>query len=234
MWLTYASSTIVSSVSWVLWVANSCRTCSSQSCRSDSWAGVRFVAEPEFSSSFIVGSFVDFASLVVGMLDKSNSLRADIHTSRSKNWKSPVTFSAAVADVDDVAVLDDVLFAFDVELAGFLELHFGGVPHFRRGFGGQAGGGPDQVAVFHHLGADEAAGQVRVNGVCGIDGCASVADGPGAHFVFAAGEKRDVAESFVETTGKNVDGRFRDAQGGQELGMFSGILDLGHLGRGLG
>lgn len=32
---------------------------------------------------------------------------------------------SAVADVNDVAVFDDVLFAREHQLAGFLELHFG-------------------------------------------------------------------------------------------------------------
>ena len=32
---------------------------------------------------------------------------------------------SAVADVDDVAVFDDVVFAFEVELADFLEMNFG-------------------------------------------------------------------------------------------------------------
>ena len=34
---------------------------------------------------------------------------------------------SAVADVDDVAVFDDVVFAFEQELAGFFEMDFGGV-----------------------------------------------------------------------------------------------------------
>src|SRR5882672_844145 len=131
---------------------------------------------------------------LAGISLKSNSFRAGTHTGPSKNWKLPATFSAAVADVDDVAIFDDVLFAFDVELAGFLELHFGGVPHLRGGFGWQARSGPDQVAVFHHLSADETTGEVRVNGMRGIDRRGAMADGPGAHFVFAAREKRDVTK----------------------------------------
>src|ERR1035437_3817093 len=107
---------------------------------------------------------------LAGMSLKSSSFRAGTHTGPSRNWKSPATFSAAVANVDDVAIFHDVLFALDVELAGFLEFHFRGVPRLRRGFSGKAGGGGDQFTIFHHLGADETTGEVRVNGVGRIDG----------------------------------------------------------------
>src|SRR2546421_26254 len=76
----------------------------------------------------------------------------------------------AMADVDDVAVFDDVFFAFDVELAGFLELHFGGMTRI-------SGGG--DFSVLHDLGADETAGDVGMDGVRGFDGGGAVADGPG-------------------------------------------------------
>ena len=92
----------------------------------------------------------------------------------------------------------------------------------------------DQVTVLDHFSADETAGEIRVNGMRRVDRRAAMADGPGANFVFAAGEKRDVAESFVETTGEDVDGRFRNTQGGQKLGAFGGILDLRHFRLGLG
>ena len=39
-----------------------------------------------------------------------------------------------MANIDDVAIFHDVLFALDVELAGFLELYFGGMS----GLGGAA------------------------------------------------------------------------------------------------
>ncbi len=87
-----------------------------------------------------------------------------------------------MADVDDVAIFDDVVFAFDVELAGFLELHFGGVQP-------RSSPGAGQFAVLHHLGADETAGEVRVDRVRGVDGVRAMADGPGADFVFAGGEE---------------------------------------------
>src|ERR1700693_2592643 len=99
-----------------------------------------------------------------------------------------------VANVDDVAVFHDILLAFNVELASFLELYFRGVPGV---------GSPDQIAVFHHLGADETAGEVGLNAVRRIDGRGAVTNGPGADFVFAACEKRDVTERLVEKTREN-------------------------------
>src|ERR1035437_4279476 len=102
---------------------------------------------------------------LAGMSLKSSSFRAGTHTGPSRNWKSPATFSAAVANIDDVAIFHDVLFTFDVEFAGFLELHFRGVPHLRRGFSRNARGSGDQFTIFHHLGPDETPGEVRVNRV---------------------------------------------------------------------
>src|SRR5580698_6255332 len=102
---------------------------------------------------------------LAGMSLKSSSFRAGTHTGPSRNWKSPATFSAAVANVDDVAIFHYVFFALDMELAGFLELYFRSVPDLRRAFGGQAGGGGDQFTILHHLGADETAGEIRMDGV---------------------------------------------------------------------
>src|ERR1700683_3124149 len=97
---------------------------------------------------------------LAGISLKSSSFRAGTHTGPSRNWKSPATFSAAMAYVDDIAIFHDVFFALDVKLARFLELHFRGVAGFS---------GPDQVAVLHHLGTDETAGEVRMNGVGCVD-----------------------------------------------------------------
>src|SRR5438034_3046827 len=107
-------------------------------------------------------------------------------------------------DVDDVAVFDDVVFAFDEKAADLFELHFGGMARLRRGFGGQAFRGGGEFAILHHFGADEAFGDVAVDRVRGFDGGRALPDVPGADFVFAGGEEGNVAERLVELAGENV------------------------------
>ena len=40
---------------------------------------------------------------------------------------APYSSSSAVADVDDIAILDDVVFALQVKFRGLLQVDFGGV-----------------------------------------------------------------------------------------------------------
>ena len=79
-------------------------------------------------------------------------------------------------DVQDVAVFDGVLFAFQAQLAG--------------GFGGVPGPGRDQVVERQHFGADEAARQVRVDAARRRQGVRPGGNGPGADLVLADGEER--------------------------------------------
>src|SRR5664280_1039785 len=95
----------------------------------------------------------------------------------------------AVADVDDVAVFDNIVLALKEELTSLLEFHFGGMPHVTC-----AG----EFTVFHHLGPNETAGKITVNRMSGVDGSRAVADCPGAHFVLTSGEEGDVAQRLVE------------------------------------
>ena len=126
-----------------------------------------------------------------------------------------------VADVNDVAVLNDVVLAFEEELAGFLELHFGVMA-------GVAGG--DEVGVLHDFGANEASGKIGVNGVRSIHGGFAVTDRPRADFVFANGEEGDVAQRSVKQPGKNMNRGFLNAERREKLGAFGGILDLRDFG----
>src|ERR1700684_2591100 len=67
---------------------------------------------------------------------------------RHTNPAARLCLLSAMTDVDGVAIFDDVVFAFEVELAGFFELHFGGVAGVTS---------PDYIAILHDLGADEPA-----------------------------------------------------------------------------
>lgn len=83
---------------------------------------------------------------------------------------------------DDVAVLDDVVFAFEA------------------GFAGLAGSDPafvfDHVVVGDDLGSDEAFFDIAVDFSCGDRGCGSFLDGPGPCFDIACGDVGDEAEEL--------------------------------------
>src|SRR6266545_1608975 len=80
-------------------------------------------------------------------------------------------------DVQDVAVLDDVLLPLQAELPL--------VPGLRLAAEG------DEVVVVHDLGADEAALEVGVDAPRCARRAISAADGPGAHLVLADREEGD-------------------------------------------
>src|SRR4029077_10837083 len=82
-------------------------------------------------------------------------------------------------EVRDVAVLHDVLLAFEAEEAGVAA----------GGEGLQA----DEVVAGDDLGADEAALDVGMDGAGGVSGTAAATDRPGAHLVLADGEEGDDA-----------------------------------------
>ena len=126
-----------------------------------------------------------------------------------------------MADVDGVAIFDDVIFAFDEKPSSLLELHFGGMA-------GVTGG--DEFGVVHDFGADEASGDVAVNRMGGIDGCCALPDGPGADFVFAGREKRNVAKRFLELLGEDVQGRLGNAKRSEKFGAFFRVFDLRDFG----
>ena len=95
--------------------------------------------------------------------------------------------SQSAAEVDDVAVLDDVFLAFEpleVPGLGFLE---------------GAGGG--HVVVGGDLGADEALGQVGVDLAGGLDGAGAPLEVPAADLGLAGGEEGDDADGVVRLRG---------------------------------
>src|SRR5688572_14492344 len=81
-----------------------------------------------------------------------------------------------VLDVDDVAVLDDVVLRLLAHQAGSLDLAFSAEP--------------DDIGDGHRFGPDEAAGQVRMDAGSGIEGGAALVDEPGTHFLLAGSEEQ--------------------------------------------
>lgn len=83
----------------------------------------------------------------------------------------------------DVAVLDEVVLAFDAELAGFFNFGFGAV-------------GEEVLAVVD-LGFDEAALKVGVDNAGGLGGLAARFEGPSAVLVGTSGEEGAKTEGGV-------------------------------------
>src|ERR1035437_925419 len=91
-----------------------------------------------------------------------------------------VSSQLAVADHQDVAVFDDVLLAFQTELA------------FVAGAGIAAE--IDQRLPVHHFGANELLFEIGVNRAGGFDRRAVHGNGPGAALVFSGGEEAHQAQ----------------------------------------
>src|SRR6266540_1059992 len=117
-------------------------------------------------------------------------------------------------DVQDVAVLDDVLLPLQAELPL--------VPGLRLAAEG------DEVVVVHDLGADEAALEVGVDAPRCARRAISAADGPGAHLVLADREEGDEVEQVVGGADEARLRRFGEAERGEELRLLRGG-ELGDL-----
>src|SRR5499433_272515 len=107
------------------------------------------------------------------------------------------------AKVADLPVPHDVVLAFQPELA--LLAHRG-----HRAVGG------DQLVVAHHLGTDEAARDVGMNGARGILGTGAPGDGPGPHLGLTHREEGEEAEERVAVAQHALDGGLRQAEVGKE------------------
>ena len=110
----------------------------------------------------------------------------------------PVNYSLSglhvEAEVHDVAVLNYVVFAFDVHLAGFL-------------YGGLAAQ-CHVVVVFYHLGADKTFLEVAVYHSRALRSLAAAAEGPCSHFLRAGGEEGFKVEQLVGCLDEAVHARF--------------------------
>src|SRR5438309_1325458 len=87
-------------------------------------------------------------------------------------------------EVADLAVADDVILALEPELALGADV-------------GERTLDGNQLVVAHHLGADEAARDVRVHGPGGVLRARLLGNGPRPYFVLTDGEERDEAEERV-------------------------------------
>src|SRR6185295_138884 len=92
------------------------------------------------------------------------------------------------AKVDDVGILDEILFAFEPKFAGFLAFCFAAVN--------------DEILVGGHFSANKAALDVAMYFAGGFFGNGALGDRPGAHFVFASGKKTDQIEQGVRGADK--------------------------------
>ena len=118
------------------------------------------------------------------------------------------------AEVDDVAILHDVVLALDADLA------------FLAGGGDAAGG--DEVVVVDDLGADEAALEVRVD-LAGSFRCRrALDDGPGAALIRAGRQEGLQAQEVERSLDQAVEAALRLTEVFEEgLGLF--FVKLGDL-----
>src|SRR4029434_3948720 len=92
------------------------------------------------------------------------------------------------AKVDDVGILDEILFAFEPKFAGFLAFCFAAVNH--------------EILVADHLSENQLALDVAMYFAGGFFGDGSLGNRPSAHFVFASGKKTDQIEQAVRDADK--------------------------------
>ena len=102
------------------------------------------------------------------------------------------------AEIDHVAILDDVLLALAAQQSLFL---------CRRD-----AAAADHVVEIDRFGADEAALDVGVNFARGLRGLGAVFDGPGAALVLAVGQERDEAEQRVGALDQAVEAGLLNAE----------------------
>src|SRR6266576_3339399 len=126
---------------------------------------------------------------------------------------SPV-WSAAMAEENDVAFLDDVLFAFEAHLSLFARRREAS----RR----------QEIIPADYFGANEAALYVGVN----CAGCFlrvhAALDRPGAHLGLARGEKRSQAHQVIRRLNQAIESRGLEAVRREHFSAF-GRLKLGQL-----
>src|SRR2546422_4331970 len=119
------------------------------------------------------------------------------------------------AEVDDVAVLDDVVLALEPQLPRLAALGLAPEAH--------------ELVVGDHLGADEAALDVAVDLARRLEGRRAAADRPGPALVLAGGEEADQVEERVAGADEAGACALGEAQVGQERVPVGG-LELGDLG----
>src|SRR5450631_2953004 len=112
-------------------------------------------------------------------------------------------------EVNDVAVFDDVLLAFELQL---------GV-----GAAGALGAVLDEVFPPDHFGLDEAALEVGVDDARGLRGLGAALDGPGAALVGAGGEEGDEVQDLVRGVRDGVEAGLLQAEALQKGRAIGGV-----------
>ncbi len=151
-------------------------------------------------------------------MDKSvEAFGRDLLKRKEDAGKMPATQkteSDIEAEVDDVAVADDVFLSFKTD--------------FARGAGGLFGAEGLEFVEGDGFGLNEAAFYVGVDFSCGVEGDSALMDGPGAKLAGDDGEKADEAQSRIAAMGEFENGGFGDAHISHKLGFRFGVK-LGKL-----
>src|SRR5215472_4344819 len=116
--------------------------------------------------------------------------------------------------IDDIAVLDDILLAFQAQFSFVPSLAF-------------AASG-DEIVVVNHFGADEAALEIAVDAAGGAWCAVATADGPSLHLVLPHGKERDQVQQTVGSANETGARRFRETDRFQELALVLRV-ELGDL-----
>src|SRR5258708_36784472 len=81
----------------------------------------------------------------------------------------------------------------------------------------------DEVAIVHHLRADESALEIAVDSTGGSRRAVSAADGPGLHLIFSNGEKRDQVEQSVSGSDETSPRGLGDPKRLEKLALILGL-----------
>src|SRR5207237_10089600 len=120
------------------------------------------------------------------------------------------------AEMHDVAVLDDVIGAFEAHLAGIL--------------GALLAATGDEIGIGDRLGADKALLEIAVDDAGGLRRLGAARDRPGARLLWARREKGDQIEERVSGADHLVEPGFAEAKRGEKLRPLGGVGEDGELG----
>ena len=111
--------------------------------------------------------------------------------------------------MQDIAVLNDVLFAFEAKFPVFARALLAAVTH--------------KIFVSHDLRAYKPFFKIGVNLPCRLRRGGTARHGPRAVFSFADGKKSDEVEKFVAFAGQLIEARFFKIHGLEEFRAFMGL-----------
>src|SRR5512147_2149967 len=154
------------------------------------------------------------------MRSRSWLFHAAIHSCAKRSASAFVSIALDVeAEVQHVAVLDDVVLALDAEHAGGAAARLTLVR--------------DEVGVRHHLGADEAALEIGVDDRRRLRRLPAALDRPGAYFLRTGGEVAHEPEDGVALADHLLDAALADPVRLEKLGAL-GVVEPDELGLDLG